>query len=98
MAVYVVSCQGCSNSRLIRCTHEGQEHPADCAAASFGTALPPCSPETGCCHQDHDHQAAADACAGDHEGNCTRENEACPVCRPIHVQVLDAGFVAQAVR
>jgi hypothetical protein len=47
---------------------ETGEHHARCQMANLTSNLA-CPPASGCCQEDHDHEAAANACPGGH-GDC----------------------------
>jgi hypothetical protein len=55
----------------------GAHHPG-CQLASIGANVV-CPPGSDCCQQDHDHDAAASACPGGHEGAACPEPGSCPV-------------------
>lgn len=50
----------------------------------FGTDPPGCH----CCPEDHNHDEAANACPGDHKGDCGLGVDGCTVCRPLTITFL----------
>ena len=80
-----VQCPGCMTQVFLECTC-----PAGFVAATGGhqpgcshsdvDRLVRCPPEAdGCCQEDHDHAAAANACPGGHDDPCPHPAGACAV-------------------
>ena len=72
-----VQCPGCMTQVFLECTCPPEhlltlgEHHDECPHSDIDANLA-CAPDAGCCSEDHDHAAMANACPGGHE------NEACP--------------------
>ena len=90
--MYHIQCPGCLTSAYIDCGcpdgHDAVQsgHHDACAMGSVGAQVV-CPPGHICCQEDHDHDATANACTG-HEGDCGKDNAACPVCRPLIITAL----------
>jgi len=88
-----VQCPGCMTQVFLECTcppghvDVTGEHHDECSHSDIDASLT-CAPGSGCCEQDHDHAAMANACPGGHE------DEACPEeagqCRVWRGAIADA--------
>lgn len=84
-----VQCPGCLASAYLECTCPPDYplatagHQGGCTHANIDASV-----RCGCCPEDHDHAAAANACGGDHDGECHKDNEACGVCRPLIITAM----------
>ncbi len=77
-------CPGCQTQAFLECTcppgylAAAGEHRASCSHADLDAQVT-CPPGSDCCAEDHDHAAAANACAGGHDGVSCPEPDACAV-------------------
>lgn len=72
--MFHLSCKGCGTTAFVRCACPpeavaamGGAHLPGCALNDLGAALV-CPPDSGCCQEEHSHDATALACPGQHEG------------------------------
>jgi hypothetical protein len=71
----LLTCNGCKTSSVASCDcPTPEEHLEGCPFNDFGAALR-CPPGSGCCAEDHSHDAAANACPGAGSGHA---GAACP--------------------
>lgn len=71
-----IQCPGCMTQAFLECTcppghvaNVGAHHPGECRLADIdaNVTCDPASTHPDCCHEQHDHAAAANACPGGHE-------------------------------
>jgi hypothetical protein len=93
----MVTCQGCGTQTFLECScppghaaNVGQHHP-ECSHYSLDASIT-CPPGSGCCAEDHDHAAAADACPGGHDEPCPEPG----TCRVWQAATADARHPAYA--
>lgn len=70
-----LECMGCATSAYVSCPCPPEvieamvgQHLPSCAFSDLSAALV-CPPDSGCCQEQHSHDAAANACTGGH-GEC----------------------------
>lgn len=84
--MFVVQCPRSGVTAFVQCIPGCEQvagaHLPGCPGADLDAAVR-CPPGSGCCQQDHDHAAAANGCAAEHDGVCSLENEDCAVCHPL---------------
>lgn len=97
--MFTVTCPVSGASAVVACACDQVGHDPAAAGAHHGrcqmnnlTANVHCPPEAGCCPEDHDHEAAANACPGGH-GPCPEPGS----CR-LHASVKahHAAMIAHA--
>lgn len=93
----MLQCDGCGTQAFADCTcpaghaaNVGAHHP-ECSHADLDS-LVTCPPGSGCCAQDHDHAAAANACPGGHEDVPCPDEASCRVWRAGVPDVLHPQF------
>jgi hypothetical protein len=97
IALIQLFCPGCQSQVFLECScppghaaNVGQHHP-ECSHANLDANLV-CPPGSGCCSEDHDHAAAANACPGGHDDAPCPEPGKCRVWRGGVPDVLHPQF------
>jgi hypothetical protein len=98
IALIQLFCPGCQSQVFLECScppghvaNVGQHHP-ECSHSNLDASLV-CPPDSGCCSENHDHAAAANACPGGHDdAPCPEPTGKCRVWRGAIADAFHPAF------